>query len=71
MIQAFVRNLRMCRGDGKGACQAGNPRETLSTEALHTGGSPRSSDEGFVMELDRRGRTIQQAALKQPIWGGL
>ena len=31
-------------------------RERLSTNALHGGGSARSSDEGSVMELERRGR---------------
>ena len=40
MIQAFVRNMRTCWDDGKGACQAGNTRETLSTEALHTADLP-------------------------------
>ena len=31
-------------------------RERLSTNALHGGGSARSSDEGSVIELERRGR---------------
>jgi hypothetical protein len=30
-----------------------------STEAEHRGGATRSSDEGSVMELERRGSTIQ------------
>lgn len=68
---ALAWNVGTCRGDVKGACQAGSPRKALSTKALHRGGSSRSSDEGSVMELERRGRAVQQDVLKQPNWGGL
>ena len=34
-------------------------REELCTDAGHRGGPDRSSDEGSVMELERRGRVIQ------------
>ncbi len=54
-IWALVWNVGTCRSDAKGACQAGAPRETLSTKALHMGGSPRSSEEASVMEVERRG----------------
>lgn len=55
VIQAIVRNVRTCRGDAKGACQAGRTRKALSTNALHTGGSSRSSLEAPVMGVERRG----------------
>ena len=45
VIQASVRNVRTCRGAAKGAYQAGSTRKVLSTNALHTGGSSRSSIE--------------------------
>ena len=54
-IWALVRNVGTCRGDAKGAWQAGSTCKSLSTEALHTGGSPRSSDEIPVMGVERRG----------------
>jgi hypothetical protein len=31
--QALARNVGTCRSDAKGAGQAGDPRETLSTDA--------------------------------------
>ncbi len=57
--QALSRNVGTCRPDAKGADRAGNPRETLSTDAGHRGRTARSSDEGPVMGLDRRGRGVQ------------
>ena len=57
--QAFARNVGTCRPDAKGASQAGGPREDRSTEAGHRGGAARNSDEGFVMELERRGCVVQ------------
>jgi hypothetical protein len=35
------------------------PHESLSTEAGHRGGVARSSDEGPVMGLERRGDTVR------------
>ena len=55
VIQAIVRNVRTCRSDVKGACQAGSTRKALSTNALHTGGSSRSSVETPVTGVERRG----------------
>ena len=54
VIQAIVRNVRTCRSDGKGACQTGSTRKALSTNARHTGGSPRSSVEAPVTGVERR-----------------
>ncbi len=45
-------------GDAKGKGTSGSPREAESTDAPERGGLPRSSDEGSVMELERRGRVI-------------
>ena len=55
MMWALVWNVGTCRGDVKGACQAGSPRKALSTNALHRGGSSRSSVEVPVMGMERRG----------------
>ena len=54
VIRASMRNVRTCRSDVKGAGQAGSPCKTLSTKAEHRGGVARSSEEGSVMELERR-----------------
>ncbi len=53
--QALSRNVGTCRPDVKGEDQVGNPREILSTDAGHRGRTVRSSDEGPVMGLERRG----------------
>ncbi len=45
-------------GDAKGKGTSGLNREAESTDAPDRGGLPRSSDEGSVMELERRGRVI-------------
>src|SRR5580698_5840802 len=57
--QALIRNVGTCRPDAKGASQAGDPRQALSTEAGHRGRTARSRDEGAVMVLDRRGGGVQ------------
>ena len=44
--------------DAKGKGTSGYHRKAESTDALVRGGLPRSSDEGSVMELERRGRVI-------------
>ena len=64
---ASVRNVRTCRSDVKGAGQAGGPRKTLSTKAEHRGGVARSSEEGSVMELERRGGLVQWECDGQPV----
>ena len=45
-------------GDAKGKGASGSNREAESTDAPERGGLPRSSDEGPVMGLERRGRVI-------------
>src|SRR5262245_55676750 len=53
-------------GDGKGKGASGSNREAESTDALERGGLPRSSDEGPVMGLERRGWVIA-VDLGQPV----
>jgi len=53
--QAASRNVGTSSPDAKGASQAGGPREALSTDAGARGGVARSSDEGSVTGLERRG----------------
>src|SRR3954466_16140719 len=53
VILASMRNVRTCRFDVKGAGQAGSPCK--STKPEHRGGVARSSEEGSVMGLERRG----------------
>ena len=57
--QALAGNVGTCRSDAKGAGQAGDPREALSTEAEHRGRTIRSRVEGTVIVLDRRGCGVQ------------
>ena len=57
--QALVRNVRTCRSDAKGEVSSGQSREGESTDAENRGGAARIRDEGFVMELDRRGCVVQ------------
>ena len=45
-------------GDAKGKGASGSNREAESTDAPARGGLPRSSDEGPVMGLERRGWVI-------------
>jgi hypothetical protein len=44
--------------DAKGKGTSGQNRKAESTDASVRGGLPRSSDEGSVMGLERRGRVI-------------
>jgi len=53
-------------GDAKGKGASGSNREAESTDAPGRGGLPRSSDEGSVMELERRGWVIA-VDLGQPV----
>ena len=50
--------LENLAGDGKGKGTSGDHREAESTDAPDRGGLPRSSVEGSVMELERRGQVI-------------
>ena len=45
--------------DDKGKATSGSNREGESTDAVHRDGAARSSDEGSVMELERRGCVVQ------------
>ena len=45
-------------GDAKGKGASGSNREAESTDAPERGGLPRSSNEGLVMGLERRGWVI-------------
>jgi hypothetical protein len=45
--------------DGKGQATSGSNREGESTDAEHRDGAARSSVEGSVMELERRGCIVQ------------
>ena len=58
LIQASMWNAGTCRSDAKGEIQIGGPYEGESTDAGHRGGATRSSDEGPVMGLERRGCVV-------------
>jgi len=66
---ASMRNVRTCRSDVTGAGQAGSPCKTLSTKAEHRGGVARSSEEGSVMGLERRGGLVRWDGDGQPDTG--
>ena len=53
-------------GDAKGKGTSGSNRKAESTDAPERGGLPRSSDEGSVMGLERRGWVIA-VDLGQPV----
>ena len=73
VIRALVWNSGTCRPDGTAGQWRGfglrlvvwseNPKQQIcegeSSDAGHRGGPDRSSDEGLVMGLERRGRVIQ------------
>ena len=54
-----VTNAGTCRPDAKGEIQVGGPYEDESTDAGHRDGAARSSGEGPVMGLERRGCVVQ------------
>ena len=55
-LRPYRENLA---GDAKGKGASGSNREAESTDAPERGGLPRSSDEGAVMDLERRGWVIE------------
>src|SRR3954454_1034679 len=57
--RAPMWNAGTCHPDAKGEIQIGGPYEDESTDAGHRGGAIRSSDEGPVMGLKRRGCVVQ------------
>ena len=56
-------------GDDKGKGASGYNREAESTNAPERGGLPRSSEEGSVMGLERRGGLVQWESDGQPVIG--
>ena len=80
VVWALVRNAGTCRPDGAGGqwCGVGprlvvwseNPKQQIcegaSTDAGHRGGPSRSSGEGPVMGLERRGRVVRAELAGQP-----
>jgi hypothetical protein len=72
VVRALVRNSGTCRPDGAASQWSGcglqlvvwseNPKQQIcegeSSDAGHRGGPDRSSDEGPVMGLERRGRVV-------------
>jgi len=54
----FCTERENLAGDAKGKGASGYHREVESTDAPERGGLPRSSDEGPVMGLERRGQVI-------------
>ena len=54
-------------GDDKGKGASGYNREAESTNAPERGGLPRSSEEGSVMGLERRGGLVQWGCDGQPV----
>jgi hypothetical protein len=58
--QPVVCDLQLA---GYGRSPSEGNREGESTDARHRGGSARSSDEGSVMGLERRGRAVQARLL--------
>jgi hypothetical protein len=72
VVWALVRNSGTCRPDGTAGQWRGpglrlvvwseNPKQQIyegeSSDAGHRGGPDRSSDEGPVMGLERRGRVV-------------
>ena len=59
LTRALIRNVGTCSLDEKGETQAGGPCKSESTDARHRGGVARSSEESFVMRLERRGNIVQ------------
>ena len=79
-LQALAWNRRTCRLDTdgqtsgamlplwspRGRTSRGQDRVGKSTDARHRGGPARSSDEGSVMGLERRGRAGQVTQMSTP-----
>ena len=81
--QALVENRRTCRVNRRYLTWSINSKarylrdkptsvkqhKWLSTDVTHRGGSTRSSYEGPVTGLEKRGRAVQGLTRGQPIWG--
>lgn len=66
LTEALLGNVRTCGPDAKGEIQVGSPHEGESTDAGHRGGVARSSEEGPVMGLERRGHIVRFHLSGQP-----
>lgn len=63
-------NVGTCRSDVvKGAIQVEAPQGS-EYRCRHRGGATCSSDEGSVMDVDRRGCIVQAGLIKQPVMEG-
>jgi len=86
VVRALVWNSGTCRLDGAAGQWSGcglrpvvwseNPKQQIcegeSSDAGHRGGPDRSSDEGPVMGLERRGRVVLvRLAANRPRVGGV
>ena len=84
VIRALVWNSGTCRPDGTaGQWSSSGPRPVVwsenpkqqicegeSSDAGHRGGPTRSSDEGPVMGLERRGRVVLVRLAANRLWVG-
>jgi len=84
VIRALVRNSGTCRPDGTVGQWSGpglrsvvwseNSEQQIcegeSSDAGHRGGPDRSSDEGPVMGLERRGRVVLAGLAANHLWVG-
>ncbi len=59
-------NAGTCRFNEKGEIQMGDPHKNESTDVKHRGGTTRSSNEAFVMKVERRSRVVQYCLSNQP-----
>jgi hypothetical protein len=84
VIRALVWNSGTCRPDGAVGQWSGhgprsvvwseNPKQLIcegeSSDAGHRGGPSRSSDEGPVIGLERRGRVVLAGLAINRLWAG-
>lgn len=54
ITQAFIWNVRTYDSDGKGKLQVARSYKSENTDAEYRGGTIRSSEEIFVMKMERR-----------------
>ena len=64
-----MRNRGNLAFDAKGKVARAETRER-NTEEEARGGAPRTSNEGSVMDLEQRGRVVQERFSGQPDRGG-
>lgn len=59
-VLAYVRNVGTCLMMLREPFESKGSRKSVSTKASSRGGTVRSSAEGSVMELERRGSPVQE-----------